>query len=88
MTEEHVDQIGKIKTSVEQMMDELKLKAHLGKAEAKDELAQLEKKWDTFLADSKPLTDEAANTAAKTGAALLEVGEELKAGFKRLRKHF
>ncbi|MEA2114237.1 MAG: hypothetical protein U9P36_02495 [Thermodesulfobacteriota bacterium] len=82
------DQIEKIKASIEQMRDEIMLKAHLGKADAKDELAELEKKWDSFLADHKPLADEATNTAAKAGAALLEVGEELKAGYKRMRKHF
>ena len=85
---ENTDQIEKIKASIEQMRDEIMLKAHLGKADAKDELAKLEKKWDSFLADHKPLADEATKTASKAGAALLEVGEELKAGYKRMRKHF
>jgi len=85
---ENTDQIEKIKASIEQMRDEIKLKAHLGKADAKDELAELEKKWDSFLADHKPLADEATKTAANAGAALLEVGEELKAGYKRMRKFF
>jgi hypothetical protein len=85
---DNTDQFEKIKASVEQMRDEIMLKAHLGKADAKDELAKLEKKWDSFLADYKPLTDEATKTASNAGAALLEVGEELKAGYKRMRKHF
>jgi len=85
---ENTDQIEKIKASVEQMRDEIMLKAHLGKADAKDELTKLEKKWDSFLADHKPLADEATKTASNAGAALLEVGEELKAGYKRMRKLF
>ncbi len=76
----------KIKVSIEQMRDEIKLKAHLGQAEAKDELEQLEKKWNTFLSEYKPLTDEAGKTAENTGAALALAGEEIKAGYKRLRK--
>lgn len=84
----NTDQIEKIKESVEQLRDELKLKAHLGKAEAKDELEKLEKKWDTFLTDYKPLADEATKTASTAGTSLLGVAEELKAGFSRMRKLF
>ena len=76
----------KIKASVEQMRDEIKLKAHLGQADAKDELEQLEKKWHTFLTEYKPLTDEAGKTAENAGAALALAGEEIKEGYKRLRK--
>lgn len=75
-----------LKTSIEQLRDEIKLKAHLGKAEAKDELEQLEKKWQTFLTECKPLTDEAGKTAENTGAALSLAAGEIKAGYKRLRK--
>ncbi|MEN8199374.1 MAG: hypothetical protein ABFR63_04795 [Thermodesulfobacteriota bacterium] len=85
MSEENSN-LEKIMASVEQIRDEIKLKAHLGQAEAKDELEQLEKKWNDFLTDYKPLTDEAGKTAENAGAALAMVGEEIKAGYKRLRK--
>ena len=75
-----------LKSSVEQLRDEIKLKAHLGKAEAKDELELLEKKWETFLAECKPLTEEAGKTAENAGAALSLAAEEIKDGYKRLRK--
>ena len=75
-----------LRASIEQLQDEIKLKAHLGKAEAKDELEQLEKKWETFLAEYKPLTDEAGKTAENTGTALLLAANEIKDGYKRLRK--
>ena len=55
-------------------------------AEAKDELEQLEKKWNSFLTEYKPLADEAGKTAGNAGAALTLAGEEIKAGYKRLRK--
>ena len=85
---ESTDQFEKIKTSVEQLRDEIKLKAHLGKAEAKEELEELERKWHSFLAEHKPLVDEAGKTAANAGSALALVGEELKAGYERMRKLF
>ena len=75
-----------IKSSIEQLRDEIKLKAHLGKAEAKEELENLEKKWDSFLADYKPLTEEAGKTAENAGAALSLAAEEIKAGYKRIRE--
>ncbi len=75
-----------LKATIEQLRDEVKLKAHLAKAEAKDEMEELEKKWDSFLTEYKPLTDEAGKTAENTGAALSMVADEIKAGYKRLRK--
>lgn len=77
-----------LKESIEQMRDEIKLKAHLGQAEAKEELEQLEKKWDTFLSQYKPFTAEAGKTAENAGAALALAAEELKEGYKRIRKLF
>jgi len=45
---ESIEQFEKIKTSVKQLRDEIKLKAHLGKAEEEQE--ELERKWYSFLA--------------------------------------
>lgn len=78
--------IDEIKSDIEQLRDETKLKAHLAKAEAKDELEELEKKWDSFLVKYKPVADEVENAAGNTGAALAAAGDELKAGYKRIRK--
>ena len=64
------DTLEEIKAEIEQLRDELRLKAHLGKAEAKDELEKLEKKWNAFLKEYKPVTDEAEKTAKNTIAAL------------------
>ena len=80
--------LDEIKAEIEQLRDEIKLKAHLGKAEAKDELEKLEKKWDSFLSEYKPLADEAGKTAKNTVAALGVAAGELKAGYERLRKLF
>ncbi len=84
--ENYKKKIDEIKNEIEQIRDEINLKAHLGKAEAKDELKKLEKKWNSFLAEHKPLADEIENTFEHTGAALAAVADELKAGYKRIRK--
>lgn len=77
-----------MKASIEQLRDEVKLKAHLGKAEAVDELEKLEEKWDSFLEQYKPVAEEAGKTAGNAGAALGLVADELKAGYERIRKLF
>ncbi len=76
------------KTKIEQLRDEIKLKAHLGKADAKVELEKLEKEWDSFQAKCKPFTDEVGKTTVDTGAALGAAADELKAGYERIRKLF
>lgn len=74
------------KAQLEQMRDEVALKAHLGKAEAKEEVARLEKELDLFVAKYKPMVKEVGVTAEKTAAALSVAADELKAGYEKVRK--
>lgn len=76
----------KLKADIEQLRDEIKLKAHLGKAEATEELEKLEKKWERFISQYKPVTDEVESTVENAGAALSIAADELKAGYQRLKK--
>jgi hypothetical protein len=76
------------KAQIEQLRDEIKLQAHLGKEDAKDELENLEKEYDSFLAKLKPFTDEVGQTLGSTGEALGLAADELKAGYERLSKLF
>ncbi|MCG8686319.1 MAG: hypothetical protein MI892_15685 [Desulfobacterales bacterium] len=80
--------IEEFKAEIEQLRDELKLKAHLAKAEAKEEYEKLEDKWEKFKSQLKPLADEVKNTAENTGTALDVAADELKRGYKRLKKIF
>jgi len=80
--------IADIKASIEKLRDEIKLKAHLGELETRDELDQLEKKWQTFITEYKPLLTETEKTAKSTSAALGLAADELKAGYHRIRKLF
>ena len=76
------------KAQIEQLRDEIKLQAHLGKEDAKDELEKLEQEYDSFLARLKPFTDEVGQTLGSTGEALGLAADELKAGYERLSKLF
>lgn len=82
------EKIDEMKEDIEQLRDEAKLKAHLGKAEALEELGKLENEWDDFLLKCKPFTGEAKKTFENTSAALGLAAEELKTGFDRVRKLF
>jgi ribosomal protein L1 len=76
------------KAHIERLRDEIKLQAHLGKEDAKDELEKLEKDYEAFLVKIKPFTDEVEQTLENTGDALGLVADELKAGYERISKLF
>ena len=76
------------KAEIEQLRDEIKLQAHLGKEEAKVELEKLEKEYNSFVAKLKPLSDEIDQTLESTGEALDLAADELKAGYERIKKYF
>ena len=75
--------------TLKQQRDEIELKMHLGKAEAKTELEKLDKKLAHLAAEakaqSKPLREAAAETASDVGSALELLGDEVRKGFERLR---
>lgn len=85
---EITEKVEEMKEDFERLRDEIKLKAHLGKSEAIEELETLEKEWKTLLEKTKPLTEEAGKTIENTGAALELAADELKSGFDRIRKLF
>ncbi len=77
-----------LKASIEQMRDEINVKAHLGKAEAREALEELDKKWESLQAQYKPVAAEAGKTAQNAKEALSLAADELKDGYKRIRKLF
>ena len=85
MTEEK-SKFEELKASIEQLRDEINVKAHLGKMEAREALEELEKKWNSLQVEYRPVANEAGKTAQKTREALSHVADELKAGYTRIRK--
>ena len=66
--------------------DILKVQMHLAKAEAKDEWARLEKKWDKIAAESKKLGEVVQETASEAKVDLKILADDLLAGYKKMRK--
>ena len=72
---------------LKQERDELALKVHLGKAEAKAEWERLEAEWQRLKAvKGPPIKEAAAETARGVGSAFEQAASELKKGYEKIRK--
>ena len=80
------EKIEKLAEELRQARDELKVQMHLAGAEAKDEWAALEGKWEDFHAHSSRVGHEVGEAAEEVGDALELLGEELRKGYRRIRK--
>ena len=80
------EQITKAAEQLKQQRDQLRVKLHLAKADAKGEWARLEKQWEEMRPKLDAAGEEAGKTAESVGAALSLAMEELKKGYERLRK--
>ena len=79
------DKLAKLKSDLAQARDELRVQMHLAKADARDEWERLEGKWDEFEEKWDKVEDAAEDAAKDVGGALAALGEEIKAGYKRIR---
>jgi hypothetical protein len=66
--------------------DELALKIHLGKAEARQEWEVLEKKLADLNTRARPVARAMGETAEGVGAGLELAAEEIKKGLAKIRK--
>jgi len=71
----------KLADDLNRLRDEIKLKIHLGTMEAKDEWADLEKRWQTFREKA-----ELDRTAGEMGTTVKQLGSDLKSAYERIRK--
>ena len=65
--------------------DELNVKVHLAGMEVRDEWQELEDKWEQFQAKNRRFYKEIEPAVGDVQAALSVLGEELKAGYKKIR---
>ncbi len=79
------EQMTKALEQIKQQRDELQVKLHLAKADAKDEWARMEKQWEEIRPKLEAAREEAGKTAESVGAALGLAIDELKKGYERLR---
>jgi seryl-tRNA synthetase len=76
------DVVDKLKTE----RDELRLRAHLMKAEIHDEFQDLERKWEHLESHLGRLKAASKESAEDVGAALKQLTEELAEGYRRVKK--
>ncbi len=72
-------------SSLKQQRDELALKIHLGKTEAKQEWERVEEKLRKLSAEYKPVLDAVEATGEGVIAALGLAAREVKSGLERVR---
>jgi hypothetical protein len=71
-----------------ELRDEVRLQAHLGKAELRDEIEALEPKWNELKARFDKAEDATIETGEYVGAAARLLMDELRDGYERIRKAF
>jgi predicted glycosyltransferase len=69
-----------------QQRDEINVKLHLGQKDLQDEMQVLEKQWQDFRQRSEHVLETADESAEDVSQALKLLGEEIKAGFEKIRK--
>ena len=74
-----------LRLDLEQKRDELRVQAHLAKAEAKEELAELETKLDDLKARAEKAGDEAQDVYQELSKKAGIVGSELKDAVARIK---
>jgi hypothetical protein len=79
-------QVAELISGLKQQRDELAVKIHLGKAEAKDEWEKLNVRLNELASDYEPLKDAVEVSGANVFDALKLVAGEVQAGFHRIRK--
>ncbi len=67
------------------LRDELKLKAHLAKAELKDEIERLDKKWQLVENELRLTADHAKEPLQAIGHQTAELIKELTKGYESIR---
>ena len=80
------DQLAELISSLRQQRDELALRIHLGKAEAKQEWEELTAKLDELAKEYDPLKNAGEESAGNVLNAMKLVADEVGQGFERIRK--
>jgi uncharacterized coiled-coil DUF342 family protein len=80
------DRLAELISSLKRQRDELALKIHLGKQEAKDEWEKVTARLDELTKDYEPVKDAVTETTGNVFDALKLVAGEIQEGFQRIRK--
>ncbi|MCW5889504.1 MAG: hypothetical protein KIT14_03030 [bacterium] len=78
-------ELAKIVEQLKTQRDELRVRLHLAKADARDEWEALEKRWEHLRAETAVVGREAGHAAGDVGAATRLLLEEIQRGYQRIR---
>ena len=81
-----LDHLQKIAEDLKRQRDELQVKLHLAKADARDEWAKLETRWEEVKSKMETVRQEASHTSESVASGLSLVLDELKKGYDNIRK--
>ncbi len=81
-----LEQLQKIADDLKRQRDELQVKLHLAKADARDEWAKLETRWEEVKGKMETVRQEASHTTESVASGLSLVLDELKKGYDNIRK--
>lgn len=82
------EELKKLEDMVLQQRDELRVKLHLAKADARDEWEELERKWAEAQGKFAQVQKAAGESGEDVEAAARLLGEELLKGYERIRRLF
>ncbi|MEO6202058.1 MAG: hypothetical protein ABIU05_07455 [Nitrospirales bacterium] len=81
-----LEQLQKIADDLKRQRDELHVKLHLAKADARDEWAKLETRWEDVKTKMEAVRKEASHATGSVSTGLGLVLDELKKGYDNIRK--
>jgi hypothetical protein len=82
------EEMKKLQEALLQQRDELRVRLHLAKADARDEWEGLEKKWAEAQVKFSQLQKSAGESMDDIEAAARLLGEEIQKGYDRIRRLF
>jgi hypothetical protein len=82
------EEMKKLQEALLQQRDELRVRLHLAKADARDEWEGLEKKWAEVQVKFSQLQKSAGESMDDIEAAARLLGEEIQKGYDRIRRLF
>jgi uncharacterized coiled-coil DUF342 family protein len=83
---DHEKELDELLEKLKQGRDELNVKIHLGKAEAKDLWQETEDKWRHLRNELDRINNDTGDVAKDVGAAAMLLAEEIKHGYERLKQ--
>jgi chromosome segregation ATPase len=87
MTDDN-SELDRIIRQLEQQRDELKLKLHLAKADARDEWSKLEQKWEQLRSKTQQAKQVLGDSSENVRTAAKMLADEIGKGYQRLKKVF